>query len=324
MTERPFTSALAERMTRFVKLRRLSGTDYRTQRCILTLFDRFLAEHGFTAQYVTQEAYVAYVATLSHLHRRYRSNQCSVIRQLAIYVSQSEPRCYVPEPVPAGSSHDDWRPHIFSRDQIRDLLSAASCLEHGWIRPHVFRVLFGLLYTTGMRIGETLALNIGDFYPEQLRLYVRRGKFGKARWVPVSRSTGHVLEEYLPLRAQAVTKEAGPPPLFISTLGKRLARCTAEIVFPKLVRQCGIRGANRRAPRIHDLRHTFAVHRLLEWYRDGRDVNARLPWLATYMGHAHISSTQIYIQATPELHQCANERFLNFVRSHGITGGNVR
>jgi len=307
-------------MKAFVALKRLSGNNYKTQTLILKYFDQFLARKKFKTKYVTRNVYEQYVATLSHLHPRYRSDQCSVIRQFSIYLSRFKPSSYIPYPVPAGKSQDDWRAFIFTKNQIRDLLVASGNLGHGWLRPHTYRTLFGLLYTTGLRIGEALALNIEDFYPDTLRIHVR-GKFRKTRWVPLSRSTGEVLIKYIALRQQIVTRESSPSPLFFSIQRKRLDDTTVHQTFCKLLQQCGIQKSRRHGPRVHDIRHTFACHRLLEWYRDGQDINARLPALATYMGHVCISSTQIYIQATPELHEYANQRFLNYVRKNKITKG---
>jgi site-specific recombinase XerD len=321
MKEYIFQSSLADRMKAFVALKRFSGNDYTTRTLILKYFDQFLARKKFKLKYLTRKLYEQYVATLSHLDPHYRSDQCSVIRQFSIYLSRFEPRCYIPDIVPSGRPQDDWRAFIFTKDQIRNLLAAAGKLGHGWFRPHTYRTLFGLLYTTGLRIGEALALNIEDFYPETLRIHVRTGKFRKSRWVPLSISTGKVLTKYVFLRKQVITKESATSPLFISIKRSRLDDVTVYHTFCKLLQQCGIHKSRKHGPRIHDIRHTFACHRLLEWYRDGQDINARLPALATYMGHVWISSTQIYIQATPELHEYANQRFLNYVRGKKIIKG---
>jgi site-specific recombinase XerD len=316
-----FTSPLAKRMRTFIDLRRLSGTKYATQTGILRSFDRFLARRRDKLRYVTRQVYDAYLSTISHRHPRYRSNQCSVIRQFSSYLSRFEPECYVPAPVPAGKSQDDWRAYIFSREQIRDVLSATSRLQPSSLRPNTFRVLFGLIYATGMRLGEARALNVVDFHRDTLRLYIHCGKFRKARWIPLSRSVGGVLEEYVAFRQRIIAKEADPSPLFLSTQRKRLHHWTIESTFYQLLKHCGIQRTGKHGPRVHDLRHTFAVHRLLEWYHDGQDINARLPALATYMGHVNICSTQVYIQATPELQDCVNQRFLGYVRTNTILGG---
>lgn len=319
-----FTSSLARHIKGFIELRRACGIQYDTQVSILMSFDQFLTRSGGNPPYMTRDVHDAYLRTIVHLHPRYRANQCSVLRHFCIYLSRYEPDCYLPTPVPAGKSQDNWRAYIFSRDQVRQILSATSRLRYGWFRSHTFRVLFGLMYTTGLRLGEARALNVGDFYPDTLRLYVHCGKFRKARWVPLSPSVGDVLKEYLVVRQRIVAREPHPPPLFLSTYRKRLDRSTVERVFYQLLGQCGIQRTKKHGPRVHDLRHAFAVARLLEWYRDGQDINARLPALATYMGHVNITSTQIYIQATPELCECVNQRFLSYARMNSIIGGQTQ
>lgn len=316
-----FASPLAERMRAFVAVRRLSGTDYRNQASLLLYFDRFLVQEGFRLKYLTRPICERYVATLRKVHPRYRSNQCSVIRQFSLYLSGFEPRTYVPEPVSAGKSHDGRRAYIYTKVEVQVLLKAAGELGQGWLRPPTYRTLIGLLYTTGLRVGEALALNVEDFHPDTLRLHVRKGKFRKARWVPLTRSTAAALAAYAALRKQIVTKGDGPAPLFVSTERKRLSYPSFHRTFRRLIDQCKIGTTAKQKPRVHDLRHTFAVHRVLEWNRDGEDVNARLPVLATYMGHVWFFSTEVYLQATPELYECAHQRFLHYVHDHKITKG---
>lgn len=329
MTEYIFQSLLAKRIESFIALKQLSGTPYTIPSLILKCFDRFLVREKFKRKYLTQPIYERYVATLSNLCPQYRANQCSLIRRFSIYLSRFEPRCYIPYPGPFEKPQKKWRAYIFSKDQIRSILATAGNLRFGpqkcsWLIPHRYRTLFGLLYTTGIRIGEALALNIEDFHPDTLRLYIRTGKFHKARWVPLSRSTGKVLSEYVAFRQRITAKECSPSPLFINQCRTRLGDEVVRGTLNKLLQQCGIQKSKKHGPRIHDLRHTFAVHRLLEWYQDGEDINARLPALATYMGHVNISSTQVYLQATPELYEYASNRFRAYANNKKIIKGDFK
>lgn len=328
MAEYTFQSSLAKRIKTFVALKRLSGTPYTTPSLMLKYFDQFLVREKFKRGYLTRPIYERYVATLSNLSPQYRTDQRSLIRRFSIYLSRFQPRCYIPDPAPVEKPQKNWRAYIFSKDQIQGMLAAAGKLKCGyqkgsWLRPHTYRTLFGLLYTTGVRIGEALALNIEDFHPDTLRLHIRAGKFRKARWVPLSQSTGAVLAEYVIFRQRIIAKGSGQPPLFISQNRTRISTEAVYHAFYKLLEQCGIHRTKKLGPRVHDLRHTFAVHRLLEWYRDGEDINVRLPALATYMGHVHISSTQVYLQATPELYEYASHRFLTYVHNNEITKGGL-
>ena len=164
--------------------------------------------------------------------------------------------------------------------------------------------------------------NIEDFHAAGERLFISEGKFRKARWVPLSVSTCRAVQSYLNRRMR-IKPHSPDSPLFLNLRSRRLHHCAVNQTFGQLLTQCKIPHGEPAAPRIHDLRHTFAVHRLLAWYRDGKDVNARLPWLATYMGHVDIYSTQVYLQATPELTEQVTQRFheyyLQQVEHHGGT-----
>lgn len=311
-----FRSSLAPRMEGFVALRRLTGTDYQSQTRLLVYFDHFLRKLKFKAHFLSAQIIESYLASLSHLAPRTQYNRFSVLSQFCRYLYQFEPRCYVPEPMPTTKSSISRIPYIFTKTQVQNLLSEASKLSpKSSLRPHTCRTLFGLLYTTGIRIGEALALDINDVYLNTQRVHIREGKFHKERWVPLAPSTCVMLKNYIEKR-QSITLATVDAPFFISLRYRRLHRSTVYSTLRSLVKQCGIYTGTGPAPRIHDFRHTFAVHRLLQWYRQGVDVNALLPALATYMGHVDISSTHIYLQATPELFEEANKRFLKHYRKH--------
>jgi site-specific recombinase XerD len=304
-------SSLAVEIQNFINLRRLSGTDYQSQVQLLGYFDRFLFEQQWSELRMSREITDSYQQSLSHLAPRTRSNRFSVLRQLCQYLARSNPYGYVPEPLRVIPSQGSHPPYIYSNSEIKALLVAASKLPSPHLlRPHTYRTLLGLLYSTGIRIGEALALNIENFQSAEQRLYIAQGKFRKARWVPLSTSTCRALQQYLCKRLQ-IRPRSPDSPFLLNQRSRRLTPCTVHQTFHYLLRQCGIRHSKPTGPRIHDLRHTFAVQRLLAWYRDGQDLNARLPWIATYMGHVDVHSTQLYLQATPELIAQVSRRFYN-------------
>ena len=272
---------------------------------------------------MSREITDSYQQSLSHLAPRTRSNRFSVLRQLCQYLARSNPYGYVPEPLRVIPSQGSHPPYIYSNSEIKALLVAASKLPspHS-LRPHTYRTLLGLLYSTGIRIGEALALTLEDFQSAEQRLYIAQGKFRKARWIPLSTSTCRALQYYLHKRLK-MRPRSPDSPLLLNQRSRRLTHCTVHQTFHYLLRQCGIRHGKLTGPRIHDLRHAFAVHRLLAWYRDGQDLNSRLPWLATYLGHVDVRSTQVYLQATPELiaqvHQRFHNHYLNQVKPQGGT-----
>lgn len=311
-----FRSNLAFQMESFVRLRQLSGTDYHSQSKLLSYFDRFLIEEDLETPRLTREITDRYLQTLSPLAPRVRYNRYCVVRQLCRYLSLADPLTYVPEPIKATSSHAVHRCYIYSEVEIVALLAAASELPpSGSLRPHTYKTLLGLLYSTGIRIGEACALNLEDFDRPEQRLFIAEGKFRKARWVPLSASACRALQSYLDIRTG--TKPHSPDsPLFLNRRLRRIEHGGVLHTFRRLLRMCNIGQGIPVAPRIHDLRHTFAVHRLLAWYRDDKDLNSRLPWMATYMGHVDISSTQVYLQAIPELTEQVARRFHQYYLEH--------
>jgi len=250
-----FHSCLAPQIQSFISLRQLSGTDYHSQAQLLGYFDRFLVQEKICAPRIAPKIIEGYQHTLSHLTPRVKSNRFSVVRQFCAYLSRTDPLGYVPEPlrrIPPQAAH---RPYIYNETEIKALLASASHLgPPGSLRPQTYRTLLGLLYSTGMRIGEALALNVKDFYSEQERLYIAEGKFHKARWVPLSACTCQALKHYVESRLQTTLRSLDSP-LFVNQRGRRLRYVTVNQTFHRLLSQCAIAQKNRPGPRLHDLRH---------------------------------------------------------------------
>jgi site-specific recombinase XerD len=314
---------LAKQIDNFIQLRRLSGTDYRSQTQRLRYFDSFLVKQGWSEHRITREIIDTYQECLEMLAPNTRSNRLSVVRQFCEYLARTDPHTYVPERIPTIHSLHVFQPYIFTLEQIRNLTAAASSLlPSGSLRPHTYRTLLGLLYSTGIRIGEALALNLEDFHEAEERLYIAQGKFRKARWVPLSSSTCRALRRYLELRLLRAPQSPNSP-LFLNERKRRFAQVTVCHAFGCLLKQCGIPHDKRRGPRLHSFRHSFAVQRLLAWYRDGQDINSRLPLLATYMGHVNIESTRVYLRPTAELLGEVGNRFRRHYLQHvDPKGGN--
>jgi site-specific recombinase XerD len=151
---------------------------------------------------------------------------------------------------------------------------------------------------------------------DQNLLLVRHGKFGKSRWVPIAASTSAVLQRYLKERMR-FAPAAPESSFFVTSTGRRLYHTNIDLAFRQVLHRCGLRGGKGcPGPRLHHLRHSFACTRLLAWYREGKDVQALLPTLATYLGHVKFTSTQVYLQATAELLAEASQRFLNNFRQN--------
>jgi len=316
MSTLTFHSCLAAELQRFVDLRRAAGSDYQAQARLLLYFDRFLTQRQVMEPRLTRDVTEAYQQTLDQLGPRSRDNRRSVVRPFCEYLSRTAPGCYVPERRPWIRPQDARRPYIYSVIEVQKLLAAAAGLPPpNSLRPYTYRTLLGLLYCTGIRIGEAFALNLEDFHGEEQNLYIAAGKFRKARWVSLSGTACDALRQYVERRQRVAPCEPDAP-LLLNQRRHRLQHPPVYKAFRQLLSQCGIPHQREAGPRIHDLRHTFAVHRLLAWYRDGQDVNARLPWLATYLGHVNIQSTQVYLHATAELLEQVDQRFHRHYLQH--------
>lgn len=316
-----FCSCLTPQIKNFIRLRQLSGTDYHSQALLLGYFDRFLVAQDFQQPYITRDICDQYQQSLVALKPRGQGNRICVVHQLCEYMARSDPNNYIPESCPYPSWRQAQRPYIFTHEQVGSLLTAAATLPPpSSLRPHTYSTLLGVLYSTGIRIGEACALNLENFFPEEQRLYVAEGKFRKSRWIVLSASTSRALKQYIDRRMDK-NPNAPDAPLFLNERRQRLCHPTVYHTYRNLLSKCGIMHDNLKGPRIHDLRHSFAVHRLLAWYRDGENVNARLPALATYMGHADISSTQVYLQPTAELLGEVDRRFHEHFLKHLTSKG---
>ena len=210
----------------------------------------------------------------------------------------------------------DFQPRIYSREELRRLLDATEILQHDRLplRPQAFRTLLLLLYCTGLRPGEARRLRLCDIDLDELVVSVWDSKFFKSRLVPFGTSLSTVLRTYREARLHLPLPSDDRSAFLASARGGALSGPTLSRTFARLRERAGIRNPPqaRWQPRLHDLRHTFAVRRLLAWYREGTDVQARLPWLATYLGHANLSGTQHYLTMTPELLAEASLRFQRY------------
>jgi integrase/recombinase XerD len=208
------------------------------------------------------------------------------------------------------------RPYIFSEAEIRTLLRAAMSFPspRSPLRPATVHTMLVLAYCAGLRIGEIVRLNVGDVDLEDAAIDIRGTKFFKSRRLPLSDSAASALRSYLDARNQTGAPTERSAGLFWhQQRAARYSRVMAAVLLVRVFRRAGIKPEKGKiGPRIHDLRHTFACHRMLAWYREGVNPQSRLPFLATYLGHKDINSTLIYLTITQELLQHASERFRQY------------
>lgn len=241
----------------------------------------------------------------------------AIIRHFARYLKQFEPDTEVPEEAVFGPEAGRVAPHIFHEQEVIDLLAAARQLgPPGSTRPATYETLFGLIASTGLRVSEALHLRDDDVDLKRGMLTIRQTKFAKSRLLPVHPTTAAALATYRKTRARHVVTAADMP-FLISSPGRRLGMPLgdrqAHRVFNMLRDRLGwVNRGGHAAPRLHDLRHTFAVRRLMRWHADGTDIDQMMLALSTYMGHAEIFYTYWYLTAVPELMALAGGKFERF------------
>jgi integrase/recombinase XerD len=229
------------------------------------------------------------------------------VRGFAAYLHTLDPTAAVPPAglLPAGSRRAT--PYLYSDDQIAALIAAADTLRFA-LRTATYRTLIGLLAVTGMRVGEAIRLDRDDIDDTHGVLLVHDSKFGKSRELPLHPSTLRALRDYERARDR-LCPSPNTPAVLVSTAGTRLLYYNVSWTFLKLVRRAGLRPRSASCrPRLHDLRHTFAVRTILDAYRSGGDVHARLALLSTYLGHVDPAKTYWYLSAAPELMALAGRR----------------
>lgn len=304
---RAFTSWLAPYFERFVELRRASGASYISQRNLLLAFDHHVGRYAPEPP-LLRETLIQYLASLDRLSPRGWDNVVGVVWPAVAYALRHDAAGdALPARPPSPSAY--WRqrqPRIVSGKEAFRLLAAARELPPvNGLRPATTATLLGLLYTTGIRVGEALALDVGDLDCHDRILTVRLGKFGKSRALPLRESTVEALVSYLHHPLRRVSTQASAP-IFVSSRRRRLSDPT---VRPAIRQACFAAAISKPWPRPHDFRHTFAVSRVAAWYAEGRNVDALLPILSTYLGHVSVENTRLYLTANGILLEHAAARF---------------
>lgn len=282
-------------VARYVALHRRLGLKFNEQSRILNLYARYAESHG--DRYTLINRIHDWCATASSpVQSRFRFK---TVRRFCTFLNAEDPRHEIP---PAGAFGRGKRPrpapHLLEPYQIRAIMDAALDLPpKGAISPYTYHYLFGLLAATGLRISEALALQFDDLTDDGL--IVRNGKFGRSRLLPLHATTRQALTNYMAIR----TKFGGDgDDLFVLKTGRAPSKVRVHVVFVQLARQLGLRGpTGTPGPRLHDLRHSFAVRSLKACTQDRQTVAHHMAALSTYLGHTDIAHTYWYLEATPVL-----------------------
>jgi integrase/recombinase XerD len=311
----PYASFLGEFLRNHVQLMQALGRKYRTQENRFLRFDRFLQTRPDLAGAAPArllEQWAASCPTVSHAW------QCQQLRNdLAKAWKRVNPQEVLPRGDPLLWRRIERRqPYVFTPAEVERLLDTAmrTPSPRAPLRPLSLYTMIALAYCCGLRLGEIVRLDLGDVNLQAGEISIRNTKFFKSRILPVAPTVLDALRRYIEARRAAGASQDPSSALFWHTQHRgRYSNTMAGKLLTGVLRRAGMKPqAGRVGPRTHDLRHAFAVNRLLAWYRSGIDVTPRLPYLTTYMGHKKLHSTLVYLTATPELMQQASERFRGY------------
>ncbi len=312
---------MKEAVVRYLEDRRRLGFMLTTHATELARFARYVDARGHQGP-LTQELMLGWAR--EHVRRTSpvtAARRLETVRPFAAHYRQFEPATEIPPKDILGRGHRRLAPHIYTDMEIGQLLKAAGELSVTWgLRPLTYRTLFGLIAAVGLRVSEARKLTVSDVNLQAATLTVRQTKFHKSRCLPLHDSTVRELILYRQARDRCHGTEKSAP-LFASHDGRHLPARTVENVFRRLLQRLGCRArGDHPSPRIHDLRHTFAVRRVQRWRETGQPIEHAMFWLCTYLGHAKISDTYWYLSGVPELMNLIGDRFEQYA-GDGKQGG---
>jgi site-specific recombinase XerD len=301
-------------VTQYIAFRESFGEDFCSQARLLRQFSRDMGT-DLEANEIEPERVKTFLDGTRPLSSYWHRKQSS-LRGFYRYAITRGLVASSPLPTQAPKRPPALTPYIYTHEELRRLLEATISLRHAnrQLEPATFRVMLLLLYGAGLRLCEALALNRSDYDPAVALVTIRDTKFHKTRLVPLGADLNQALTTYVADYHQTETSGSESLPLFPARDGAWLTDYTVRKSFRRLRTTAGVqrRDGARYQPRLHDLRHSFAVHRLTAWYQAGADVQTLLPHLSTYLGHVNVAATQVYLTMTPELLQLASERFAQY------------
>ncbi len=301
---------LSQRLDEYLALRRSMGFDLSFEERVLRKFTTYAGENGFNR--ISTPLFLDWKANYGGADDNTWSRRLGMVRRFAFWLAEHDDQTEVPSSQLVIGRYRRRMPYIYAPKQIADIVAEAGRLPSPYgLRAAMWQTLFGLIAVTGMRVSEALSLDRQDVDLDRAVLTLRNTKNGKDRQLPVKGDTVAQLAHYAGLRDRLVAQQASR--FFIKEDGQPAGDCGARYNFAQVSRNIGLRSQQARnrhghGPRIHDLRHTFAVHTILDWFRDGRDIETEMYKLSTYLGHTEPKHTFWYIEAVPELMQLAAER----------------
>lgn len=315
MKKQRFTGPMGSWMIQHLTLRRSLGYLYVSSEYTLDAFDQFLAINFPNCKVITRQMVVGYLDTTRHKLPLTRADHVSVIRQFCRFMLQFDLANYIPEKGLVGPARVQVKPYIFTQEEVcRVMQQAMKFNVKSEILPHTYSMIIGLLWVTGMRVGEVVRLRIEDIDTDNGILTIRQTKFFKSRMIPLLPSTTQKLIAYIDRRSCCGYSNTLTDFVFINNRGKPCTIATTPKTLRTLMSRAGLKTDKNRTPRVHDLRHSFATRWLMDIYQSGKDPNVYLPVLATYLGHANIANTQVYLHPSLELLGIAGEKLHSYIR----------
>jgi len=307
--------SLSLELQRYLKIRRNLGYDLSTSEGVLKQFVSFLEANNET--HVTSDLFLQWKQIFGKANQSTWANRLGMVRLFALWLHSLDSYHEVPPPSLIPGRYRRKQPYIYTGDEIRRIIETACLLpSKNGLRAITYPAFFGLVSVTGLRISEAISLNDKDVDLKNGIVMLYNGKNGKDRILPVTECTKNYLKEYARKRDRLLGHT--PEPFFVSDEGVRLTDCSVRYNFAIVCQMIGLRAEQRFhkhgiGPRVHDLRHTFAVRVIINWYKEGKNIDQEMLKLITYLGHQHISHTYWYIEAVPELLALASLRAENYM-----------
>ena len=301
---------LQEMIAQYVAFRESMGEEFESAESLLNTFSRRMGL-DIDVRYVRAKQVRAFLTGNGPITRYWR-RKYDALRGLYRFATSRSLVTKSPLPISVPKMPERFVPYIYTRDKLRHLLDSTAVFPKypRKLQAHTLRAIL-LLYGAGLRVSESVALTLEDVDLPSAVITIRTTKFNKTRLVPLGLELNRVMAQYAAGRAKAGHAQTGSAPFFVLRRGGPVPVQLVEQRFKYLREHAGVSRADgaRYQPRLHDLRHSFSVHRLISWYQQGADVQTLLPQLATYLGHVNIAATQVYLTMTPELLQAASQRF---------------
>jgi integrase/recombinase XerD len=313
-TRDSFLSSIAAEIANYISLKKALGRSFKTSSTVLLKLDRFLCKIGKASPDLTAETFNQWCQTLESISSNTKLARMRVVRNFCLYRRRRNPTCFIPDPTQFPPARPRLQPYIFSDPEVARILSYGDRIPDSArspMRGGSTRLAILLLYTGGLRLGELLRLTATDYDPSTQTLMIRASKFHKSRLLPLQSDVAMEIERYLKaFQSVRASLPVSVPLLWSSYCGGRAYSGTQlRKNLHILLNLAGIKKSNGRLPRIHDFRFSFAVNALLRWYRNGKDVQAKLPLLAAYMGHVSVLSTYYYLRFITPLATLASSAF---------------